>query len=539
MSKGNLFLGYGRGAVGDLVFYHQDGEQIARARNRNPKNPQTALQLLQRVVLKTSSLAFSLMQDICNHSFQGFAEGTACQSRFNKLNIAMFREQLSVEINSGDADEILGSASNNFASSTASLVEMNPYQVSEGSLKRVPVAWGSEFATPTFYIDVDLAAEVPTYADVLAALNLVSGDQLTFLGLSCDDRQEGGQFNGFEYARVILEPASGDITEPFLSDSSINDPNDRNRGDFQFGVVAKDGAYYLTFIPTSMDEAAGVINAYAAATCIVSRSNGQIWQRSTQFLVVRSDIISVGGHLEWDHGTDYLGDACQSFMSSESSLLYLNQAGGSGKRGVPIAVPRLSAVAVDDRALVRGGSLLLRNNAVDLVAGMTNGNNESTYKVALRAAGSTTNFKEATFTSSQARIANIGIVDGTTYSVVLLEDGEVVDTIGTILYSEASEATLTAVTCGGESVVRSTNHLIMGNVFPIVGTKTGGEAGVTYKLALRVHGQSTNILSATFANNTTTIQTGSWDDAVHYDVVLLADDVVVDTFAQVYTQGGD
>lgn len=539
MAKGNLFLGFGRGAVGDLVFYHQDGEQVTRARNRNPKNPQSALQLLQRVVLKTSSMAFSMMQDICNHSFQGFAEGTQCQARFNKLNISMFREQLAPEINSGDADEILGSASCNFASSSSSMPEMNPYIISEGSLKRIPIGFGSTFATPTFFLDVDLGAEVPTYADVLAALNLVSGDQLTFIGLSCDDRQEGGVFNGFEYARVILEPASGDIYEPFLNDSAINDPNERNRGDFRFGLVNDGGHYYLTFIPNSMNEAAGMINSYAAATCICSRNNGAVWQRSTQALVVRTDRVSVVGHLEWNHDVDYLGDACQSFMSSESSLLYLNQAGGAGKRGVPIEQPRLSAVAIDDRALTRGSSLVIRNNAVNLVAGMTGGNNESVYKVALRAEGSSVNFKEATFTSSQAQITNIGCVAETVYNVVLLEDGEVVDTMGTVLYTTATEAQLQTVTVDGQSIQRNAQETLFDSVSSIVGTKTGGSSGVVYKLAIRAAGQSTNYKEATFAQNTATINNPAIQDDVQYTVVLLADDVVVDTFCSFTKSGGN
>lgn len=539
MSKGNLFLGFGRGAVGDVVFYHQDGEQVARARNRNPKNPQTALQLLQRVVLKTSSVAFSMMQDICNHSFQGFAEGTECQSRFNKLNIAMFREQLQPEINSGDADEILGSASNNFASSTSSMPEMNAYQISEGSLKRVPVAFGSAFATPTFYLDVDLGSATPTYADVLAALNLVSGDQLTFIGLSCDDRDDGGVFNGFEYARVILEPATGDLTEPFLSVDNINDPNDRNRGDFVFGIVERNGAFYLTFCPSAFSNGAGLINSYAAASIICSRNNGNVWQRSSQWLVVRTDRVSVQGHLLYDHGVDYLGDACQSFMSSESSLLYLNQAGGSGKRGIPVVQPRLSAVAIDDRALTRGSDLVVRSANVGLVAGLTGANEESEYKVAIRAAGSTSNYKEATFTSSQATIADLALVEDTVYSVVLLEDGEVVDTIGTVVYTTATEAQLQTVTVDGQSIQRDAQETLFDSVSSIVGTKTTGSAGVVYKLAIRVAGQSTNYKEATFAQNTATINNPAIQDDVQYTVVLLADDVVVDTFCSFTKSGGN
>lgn len=48
MSKGNVVLGYGRGAVGDLVLTRLKGQQVAKARNRHPSNPRTSLQMKQR-----------------------------------------------------------------------------------------------------------------------------------------------------------------------------------------------------------------------------------------------------------------------------------------------------------------------------------------------------------------------------------------------------------------------------------------------------------------------------------------------------------
>lgn len=48
MSKGNLFLGYARGSVGDVVFSRTNGQQITKARNRNPNNPRSISQMMQR-----------------------------------------------------------------------------------------------------------------------------------------------------------------------------------------------------------------------------------------------------------------------------------------------------------------------------------------------------------------------------------------------------------------------------------------------------------------------------------------------------------
>lgn len=539
MAKGNLFLGFGRGAVGDIVMYHQAGEQIVRARNRKPKNPQTALQLLQRVCLKTSSMAYALMQDICNHSFQGCAEGTECQSRFNMLNIQRFREQLAVEINSGDADVIVTSGATNFATKGESLVCFNPYIVSEGSLGTIPVTWGAPLGAPAFVIPVDLGNAQPTYNDVLAALNIVSGDQLTFLGLSVDDTKEGGVFNGFEYARVIMEPASGDLTLPFLDGDKVNDPNEKNKGDFDFGISEYNGGYYLTFCATAQKIAAGLENTMAAAAVILSRSNGSIWQRSKQSLVLRPDRVTVTGHLTYDHDVNYLGDAVQSFMTDTSSLLYLNQAGGSGQRGMMIVQARLSGVQLGTSALTRNGELTVRTNDGTLLAVMTGGDAEAVYKLALRAVGSTENFKVTTFTSSEASIANIGITEDVRYNVVLLEDDTVVDTFGVIMYSTATEATLTALTIDGQSVAKDTNETYETLEGNIVATKASGLPGVTYSLGAVVHGQTTVADSAQFVGSTAELDISVLDSSVNYDLVLMKGTTILETWCRAtFVAGG-
>lgn len=511
MSKGNLFLGFGRGAVGDVVMYRANGEQITRARNRHPSNPQTALQLLQRVVLKTSSMAYGLMQEICNHSFQGFAEGTECQSRFNKLNIQRFREQLVNEINSGDADEIVTSAESNFSYNGASLVEMNPYRISEGTLTSVPVTWGAAVGSPSFIIAVDLGSAEPTYNDVLSALGIVSGDQLTFVGLSCDDTVEGGQFNGFDYARVIMEPASGDLSLPFLVGGAVNDPNEKNRGSFEFTIESDGSAYYLSFTPADYSNDAGVRNAVAGASVILSRNNGSVWQRSSQSLVLRPDIISVNGHLNLDHSIDYLGDAVQSFMSDTSSLLYLNQAGGSGKRGQVVVTPKLIGLQVDSQSVARGGSLVVRSGNVSISAVLSGASGESSYALAIIANGSESPYKQVDFTSTSATISDAALVEDTEYAVVLLEDGVVVDTYASVSYQTVAEPSISAVTAGGSAIARDASEMLQSGT-TIVVTASHLQEGVTYNAALIQSNSSQIVMQANFSGNTATLANVSLDN---------------------------
>lgn len=331
MAKGNLFLGFARGKVGSVVFSRVDGEQVSRARNRSPRNPKTPLQLLQRVVTKTTSLGFSLMQEITNHSFQGIDGVTMNQARFTQLNVEAFRRQLAYEINSGEAEDILSSSEVNFASAAVTIAPINAYVVSEGKIPApnyaiLPASTASAsalVALPDMEYSTD-GATATTYADVVAALGLQRGDQLTVCMCTCDDTEEGsdGLFNGFRYGRFILEPDDGVMTHA-ISDSTHW--NVKSKG-LTLTPVQTSSDIVLGFGIDGIDKAPGAQHSLAAGCVIVSRLRGSVWERSTARLALRPWTIGQSWHLAYDHGTEYLGDAIMSFMEGANSSLYLNQA---------------------------------------------------------------------------------------------------------------------------------------------------------------------------------------------------------------------
>lgn len=328
MGKGNLFLGFGRGKVGDIVYFRQYGEQVWRARNKSPKNPQTALQLLQRVVLKTVSSAYSLLQPLANHSFQGEQEGTSNQSMFTRRNVEILRNRLAGIINDGSTEDILSSTEANFSRKGQRGAEINAYLLSEGNINSLEVSFNSgvaslnlgEFSTAPSYSNL-------TYQQVVQALGLRRGDQVTFVWLGCDDSGEetDGTFKAFDFARVILEPANGDMSTLFSTQTgAVNSPNVRNEGSVVLGISGS-GPYYLSFSSTTVPSAAGRNNSLCAATVIASRLNGSVWERSTQRLVLREAGTGAAGALSYENSIDLLGDAVLSFMSEANSSLYLNQ----------------------------------------------------------------------------------------------------------------------------------------------------------------------------------------------------------------------
>lgn len=332
MAKDNLFLGFARGKVGSVVFYRAKGEQITRALNSAPSNPQTALQLLQRVCFKSSSVAYSLFQDITDHSFEGVDPGTPSQSRFAQRNIALMRDQLIDEINSGDEEEILTSQQANFDTKADTLPPFRPFVMSEGHAPELSPQLLGVTATECILALPGTWSETLTYDDVVNGLGLQRGDQLTFLFLSVDDTTDSYVFNGFHYARVILEPANGSFTTPFISTGEVNSPNARNKGILGVSVETVEGASYLCFSAATLDKTvisdeSGTAKTMAAAGVIVSRQVGSTWQRSNCTLLCRSDVTSVQGHLVNDHSTGYLADAIASYRTAGAvSTAYLNQA---------------------------------------------------------------------------------------------------------------------------------------------------------------------------------------------------------------------
>lgn len=60
MAHGNMLLGYARGSVGDVTFTRTNGNQVARARNRRPKNPRSNSQMAQRSLFASSVKMYQL-----------------------------------------------------------------------------------------------------------------------------------------------------------------------------------------------------------------------------------------------------------------------------------------------------------------------------------------------------------------------------------------------------------------------------------------------------------------------------------------------
>lgn len=173
MAKGNLFLGMGRGSVGDVTFYRADGQQLSRARNRKPRNPKSNAQLIQRAISATIVQAYKAGSIIFDHSFEGKSVPAGSQRAFLSTNMRKLREQVLREMNL-DAGLQLSSV----VSPRAVYPVPNAYRISEGSLIQNLFVQGLDENDNLAAIPVS-ALQGETISAYLTRLNIVPGEIFT------------------------------------------------------------------------------------------------------------------------------------------------------------------------------------------------------------------------------------------------------------------------------------------------------------------------------------------------------------------------
>ena len=359
MSKGNLFLGQARGSVGDVTFTHIDGVQVARARNRSPRNPRVPSQMLQRIVLNSASKAYSLMQAIVDHSFEGVAGRARNQQRFMTINAAALRDKLADVIADPTEQQALASLATSYSFKGDFYPQLNPYVISEGTLPRQIVDCVSA-SNPRFMLRFPVNVELPqSYEDVCRALDIQPGDQLTFIGLGHQygDVENYDQTESFAFARVIMEPADGDMTANFLGDDDQpNNPNPKNQGEVYFSLSSDAEGNYLEFRFSSMTNTESDIKpSMVGAAVILSRYESGRWRRSPQSIV----LAKFGDALP-ALDTATFGAAYASYLLGDSSNLYLN---GSPVGAAAHAAPVQPATGVQ----VMAGSVTIGQGSVELM----------------------------------------------------------------------------------------------------------------------------------------------------------------------------
>lgn len=228
MAKGNMFLGYARGKVGDVVLTRMGGQQVERAYNKNPKNPQSESQQLQRTKLANLVNFYRRGRSLLNHSF---TNRPASQSSYNQF----------VSRNIGVTPIRLTRAQ---AAAGASIV--GPYIISDGVLQPIQVTGGGVDATTNIAVGgLTINDETTTVGQLSAAIiannaDWQEGDQLTYVSVVQNGGVDGGDpFAQFSYIEMDLVPSD---TTPLRSLMPTYALSVRN-GFIGHGEFVADGGY--------------------------------------------------------------------------------------------------------------------------------------------------------------------------------------------------------------------------------------------------------------------------------------------------------
>lgn len=249
MAKGNLFLGMGRGSIGDVTFYRADGQQLSRVRNRRPKNPKTEAQLYQRAIMATVVKAYQAGKAIFDHSFEGFSVGAQNQRQFMSLNAKMLRQLVATDINTPIATN---SQKARVVAPGVSVPVADPFIISRGSYQqnfftldpsdhtfyipesveaetvaayaqRVGLIAGDIYTFVVFAIKKDIAYQSPMYDDALASLNYCSFGWVRLIVKENLSSVEAAVANLSQLFNVQSSGGDFDVTSAILANVEIGD----------------------------------------------------------------------------------------------------------------------------------------------------------------------------------------------------------------------------------------------------------------------------------------------------------------------------
>lgn len=279
----------GRGSVGDVTFYRADGQQLARARNRSPRNPRSDAQLFQRAIMATVVQTYSAGKEIFDHSFEGFSVGAGNQREFIKRNADMLRALVAADINTPL------NTNNQKARVTAPGVAVpvpNPWIISRGSYPQnlwsySPVA--EAWAIPASNVDETVAA----YA---ARIGLIAGDIYTLVVLAAkanfayesnieDDVLATVRYCDFGFIRFITKSGLESNTNELLYLNQLFDIEYGGTADIPRGVIDE-------YAP---DDGIGFAALFKSADYVKTGAYGVIRSRRDVDLRSDSEMVVVKG----------------------------------------------------------------------------------------------------------------------------------------------------------------------------------------------------------------------------------------------------
>lgn len=303
------------GKVANIVGYKAYSGAAIRGLATSVKNPKSAGQNVQRMIMATAAIAMSYFNEICNNSVKGVSFGSPSLNYLRRVWMNMLRADIA---NQGGANTIFNvKGSQNLC--------LNPYLLSKGTLRGITL---KPFTAGNFLeIDTKYSTQLGLSFNALFP-NVKLGHQLTFVAAYRNTQTNEIYFG---YARVAAKTNEN----PFIIPTS-------EEGQYKINPAAINTALSegdwdnITFEPSMSVPEALTLNPYvapgagnttpivAAAVIVSDKKSGN---RSTTYLSVASNITTFYP-ANWE-------DAANSYGASSSTLdvpadAYLNNSVDTG-----------------------------------------------------------------------------------------------------------------------------------------------------------------------------------------------------------------
>ena len=284
MAQGENFFGIKSGSTKSLTFSVRAGKQIIKDRVYRIKNPRSAMQMRQRILMTAGGLAYKAMKAICDHSFEGVATGQESYSKFMSVNLPLLK-----------ADANINGGRFGYPNYKAGVFSAGSYQISDGSL---PVA-----VRPTI---VSVNAENKELKFHIPLTNMAAFCQDNGLRIGAYQTAcvlfPTAQANAYNFGYVRLTMLD-DSAEAVTRENVVAKIGAKAGGDFRAAVVDyEDGNLAITVIAMGA-QANSVSNTYACA--INSREGDGIQLRSkASFSCVGMTPTSAQAFATWPVGKD-------------------------------------------------------------------------------------------------------------------------------------------------------------------------------------------------------------------------------------------
>lgn len=247
--KHNVFLGSGSGSIGDVTSYRREGTQVSRLRVREIANPKSYGQAQQRNFMAPVSKFYAPLAACLEQSFEGKSPA-ASYAAFASRNVQLARQ-------------------NGWYLPKGTGFYPMPYQVSEGTLKPTGTSFNVSDTAANLEFPQKITAEmvgttIGKLSLVIIAAGYQNGDQITVI--FCHKTEDNKFYPS--YCRFFIDSTSEDA----ISTLPIS------VGQY---VEGDDG---IVISPKSGNAVAGCI--------IISRYENEKWRRSTESMLVSTDILT-------------------------------------------------------------------------------------------------------------------------------------------------------------------------------------------------------------------------------------------------------